>query len=631
MFNQKLKSMKKTILLIVLVALGFSAVAQKNRVLIPDHLRSISLEKQAATNDPVGALYNNNLIPRSVATTSVNMNLIGNTISDLQSNASSQNRIYLYDDGFIGATWIYGIAQPAFADRGTGYNSFDGTSWGAFPTTRIEPVRTGWPSYSPLGPNGEMIVAHAGGTVNLVGYKRTAKGTGAWEPITMAPLPTGATGLLWPRMVTAGPDNNTIHLIALTTPVANAGTIYQGMDGALLYFRSSDGGLTWDIPGVILPGMDSTDYAGINGDTYSWIAPVGDKLAFIVGDDRIDLFMMVSEDGGDTWTKTVIWENPFKGLLDTPMYYCVDGNVHGVIDNSGKIHVVFGINASRADAGTFSWYPFIGGIGYWNTDMPGWLGGDSLTLFPDSLYASGHLLGYEVDVNNNGTWDLVCIAVACLGPYYRGITSMPQLAIDENNDMMLIFSSVTETFNNGVSDYRKIWARFSPDGGYTWGDPYHLTDDLIHLFDECVFPSVAANSDGNFHFIYQADEQPGMATQPSPGFHGWGDNFIYHMAVDKVLVGLNEYAPEVRITNLSQNFPNPFRGKTEFAIELSARSEVTVNVFSITGQKIASIEKGFMNAGQHRVELDMTGKSPGLYFYTVKAADQLITRKMVVD
>ncbi|HSW67795.1 MAG TPA: T9SS type A sorting domain-containing protein [Bacteroidales bacterium] len=627
--------MKNVLLLIVLVALGFTSVAQTNRALIPDHLKSIAAEKQPATLDPVGALYNNNLIPRSVATTSIDMHVIGNTIFDLQTNSSTQNRIYLYDDGFIGGTWSFGLLQPGFADRGTGYNSFDGTSWGAYPTTRIEAVRTGWPSYAPLGANGEMIVSHAGGTVNLVGYKRTNKGTGTWDPITMAPVPTGATGLLWPRMITSGTDNNTIHLIALTTPVANGGVVYQGIDGALLYFRSSDGGLTWDIPGIILPGMDSTYYPGFigfSGDTYGWLAPNAGKIAFIIGDPGIDLFIMVSEDDGTTWTKTLIWENTFKGLLDTPVFYCPDGSHHGAIDNSGKIHVAFGLNASEVDAaGDVFWRPFLGGIVYWNSDMPGWIGGDSLTLHPDTLYNSGHLLGYEIDVNGNGQWDLVCLEVACIGNYFLGSTSMPQLVIDDNNDMMLIFSSITEGFDDGLMDYRKIWGRFSPDGGYTWGDPYHLTDDLIHLFDECVFSSAAANSDGSFHFIYQADEHPGLALpRPDPD-HPWVENFIYHMAVDKVMVGLNEYAPEVRITNISQNFPNPFRGKTEFIIELTTRSEVTVNVYNITGQKIASIEKGFMNSGHHRIELDMTGKSPGLYFYTVKAADQLITRKMVVD
>ena len=57
------------------------------------------------------------------------------------------NRLYLYEDGTIGAAWIRGYdgADP-WADRGTGYNYFDGTSWGELPSARIEDVKTGWPS-----------------------------------------------------------------------------------------------------------------------------------------------------------------------------------------------------------------------------------------------------------------------------------------------------------------------------------------------------------------------------------------------------------------------------------------------------------------------------------------------------
>ncbi len=52
---------------------------------------------------------------------------------DLQTNGSSQNRIYLFDDGFIGATWTYGMESSSYPDRGTGYNSFNGFSWQPYP------------------------------------------------------------------------------------------------------------------------------------------------------------------------------------------------------------------------------------------------------------------------------------------------------------------------------------------------------------------------------------------------------------------------------------------------------------------------------------------------------------------
>ena len=77
----------------------------------------------------------------------INEEVIGTTTYDLQSNAAVQNRIIVHDDGTISAAWT--ISQQyntTYTDRGTGYNFYDGTSWGSQPTNRLEDSRGGWPS-----------------------------------------------------------------------------------------------------------------------------------------------------------------------------------------------------------------------------------------------------------------------------------------------------------------------------------------------------------------------------------------------------------------------------------------------------------------------------------------------------
>ena len=86
--------------------------------------------------------------------------MIGDTEYDLQSNASLDHRIYLFDDGTMAAVWTRGWETGAYPDRGTGYNFHDGSGWGPSPTARVEPERTGWPSIAPYGENGEIICAH---------------------------------------------------------------------------------------------------------------------------------------------------------------------------------------------------------------------------------------------------------------------------------------------------------------------------------------------------------------------------------------------------------------------------------------------------------------------------------------
>ncbi len=86
---------------------------------------------------------------------------IGNTYYGIKQMQQCQNRIYCFEDGTIGATYTFGIDWPGFSgDRGTGYNYFDGNEWNEWPAERIESDRSGWPSYAPLGENGELIVSH---------------------------------------------------------------------------------------------------------------------------------------------------------------------------------------------------------------------------------------------------------------------------------------------------------------------------------------------------------------------------------------------------------------------------------------------------------------------------------------
>src|ERR1043165_2836540 len=58
---------------------------------------------------------------------------IGTTWYQNQTNSSICNRIIKNSDGTICATWTF-AALSTWADRGTGYNYFDGTSWGPAPS-----------------------------------------------------------------------------------------------------------------------------------------------------------------------------------------------------------------------------------------------------------------------------------------------------------------------------------------------------------------------------------------------------------------------------------------------------------------------------------------------------------------
>lgn len=71
---------------------------------------------------------------------------------------------------------------------------------------------------------------------------------------------------------------------------------------------------------------------------------------------------------------------------------------------------------------------------------------------------------------------------------------------------------------------------------------------------------------------------------------------------------------------LKGNYPNPFNPSTNIAFDLNAPSEVSVDVYSIVGQKVMTIPAQRMSAGQNQsILLDASGLASGIYIYRVTA------------
>ena len=331
-----------------------------------------------------------------------NSDIVGLTWYDLQTNASVQNRLYIFDDGSAAATWTMGFSTPTFPDRGTGYNYFNGISWNSIPDTTVEGEKSGWPSVAPFGESGEMIVSHMS-TGDLILSKRINKGFGPWESDTLhGPEPD--IKLCWPRLATSGINNEKIHIIALTYPYYP----YHGQISALLYYRSEDGGNNWDKQHYLFPELNSDHYLGFSADCYSWAKPIGDTLAFAVGSRVVDLLVMKSTDGGGSWEKTIVWEHPYPFFdwnitITSDTVFCCDNSLSIALDGNGKVHLAFGCGIFyHPEVG--SWWGYLppqDGIGYWNEDMPVFSGTHD-ALKRDSLESTGNLIGWSQDIDGNG-------------------------------------------------------------------------------------------------------------------------------------------------------------------------------------------------------------------------------------
>ncbi len=73
---------------------------------------------------------------------------------------------------------------------------------------------------------------------------------------------------------------------------------------------------------------------------------------------------------------------------------------------------------------------------------------------------------------------------------------------------------------------------------------------------------------------------------------------------------------------LYQNYPNPFNPTTVISYSLSVNSVVTVKVYNMLGQEIATILKNEeIEAGNHEVIFDASAFSSGVYFYRLTATN----------
>lgn len=623
--------MKKSLLLLLVLGLSYSVFAQSFVTKPSANAKTdASLQVRFASDEITNMNgYTPNYQPTVYKSApGVVETLIGSTLYDNQSNASVANRIYAFPDGTVAATWIFGLANPNFADRGTGYNYYDGTSWGDEPAARIENTRVGWGCYTPVG-DGELVVAHNGASA-LVVSRRATRGSGPWTySQIVGPSVSGSTALLWPRVTASG---NTVHVIACT----DDGT-YQGLSRALVYYRSTDGGATFAGP-TILPGLDATSlgaaanssFKGIGGDNYAFAAPKGDTIAFVVGAAFRGIWVMKSFDNGVNWSKTTVSEVPVF-TETTPLIYSNDGSLALALDSDAKAHVVFGrMGVSDDNFGdeTFSYRPYMDGLVYWKEGMP--ILDTTALNDADSLYAHGNLLAYMVDYNNNELIDFPEVGASQFpfGLYGSSLSSLAQIVIDKSDNIFVTYSQCREDLiNTGAFPnsqlYRHLFLTSKMNDQTEWTEGRDLTDDIEHSYDEVVYTSLSYTTDDKLHMLCHVDPEPGTAVGSDED--EYSDNFVYYYTFPTFVSN----KPVASVKNISVS-PNPASEYADVQITMTENRKVELNVYDAMGKTVINTNYGVLNSGYHKLTVDTRSLPSGIYLFTVQSGSDKTTQKVIV-
>lgn len=80
-------------------------------------------------------------------------------------------------------------------------------------------------------------------------------------------------------------------------------------------------------------------------------------------------------------------------------------------------------------------------------------------------------------------------------------------------------------------------------------------------------------------------------------------------------------------------YPNPVTQNTVASIALFQNADLNVNITDITGKVVATRNAGQLEAGEHNIELaPMTSElRAGVYFISIKAGQNVITKKLIVE
>ena len=80
---------------------------------------------------------------------------------------------------------------------------------------------------------------------------------------------------------------------------------------------------------------------------------------------------------------------------------------------------------------------------------------------------------------------------------------------------------------------------------------------------------------------------------------------------------------------LSQNIPNPTKGKTQIQFEIPMNGEVTFEIKNIIGQSVFT-QKQKYSLGEHSIDIDLSTYQEGIYFYTIEMMGFKTSRRLIL-
>ena len=588
------------------------------------------------------------------------------TFYDWQSNCGARTWNIVWPDNKVNFAFTCAL-QESYGDRGTAIGTYDYDNDEWIPSGgKIETEKTGFGTIARFKDNGIVVAAHTATQCGVYIIEDKDNITPNSVPVTSYFDPTYDP--CWPNVMTSGANRDIIHVVN-TAYAADGQSISvpgaEGVNNPIIYFRSMDGGLTWDKQNVILPYMGTDGGLDWGSNVCYWMETTEDNcLALVVNNAWSDGMVLYSYDDGETWERKVFYHHPGINTTFSDIIFMYPRWVSAQWGYEGELCIAYEWNGSTGEPGSGSYYPGLGGVAFWSENMPytgpegnsyyQGVGYDPTNPLPptpgqpfilDSAYIDGDLyaawprwsdqswdnpayFGYVAPLDENENWQSWAEATefniedfTLHGAYNCGIASMPVLAMvpgTDGWDMVAVWSAMDEHNIDGSSGnyYFKLFAAYSGDRGMTWSRPVHLTTDFMWSLNEFVYTQAVVMGT-TLVIAVQTDGEAGTFVQ---GNDPDGANNLYQgftFDLNELFPGVGVGVPEVIHNTHMTVYPNP--AVNQISVTLNQSADIVI--YNIMGQAVMNVEG---HAGANSINISELGA--GIYF--VNAGND--TQKFIV-
>lgn len=102
------------------------------------------------------------------------------------------------------------------------------------------------------------------------------------------------------------------------------------------------------------------------------------------------------------------------------------------------------------------------------------------------------------------------------------------------------------------------------------------------------------------------------------------------LKIHATVITSSEFEETVTEYALKQNYPNPFNPSTNIRFALPEQRDVTLVVYNLLGQRVATLVNETRPAGWHEVTFDASRLASGVFIYRLEAEGYVETRSMIL-